>query len=109
MDPKLRASLSKIALQIDKLQLVEEIYLNLDDSKKHLHAQLLLEKTAKTVDERKAMVENSPEWKNFCKVLNAKTSEFNREKRWLQLLFAAHDAEYGTWIREQAAIKRGVE
>lgn len=109
MDQKLKASLRRIADQIDKLALIEEVYLNLESSKKSLHGQLLLEKLGKTIQERNALVESSEEWKNFNLALNAKTSEFNRAKRWLDLLFEAHKSEYGSWIRDEKAIKHGVE
>lgn len=105
MDKKLHRQLSLIQNRIDELKEAEEVFLNLEASKKAQFAVLYL-KTKGTVAERDALVHSSADWKAFSTGLVQAEVEYNSKKRRLELQMKAFDAEYLTFKVENNAINR---
>lgn len=106
MDDALNRRCIKIQNIIDELKTIEERFLNLDASKKTLHAQLYLQAEGKTSTEREAKAYANQEWINFCTVLASEESNYNRTKRMLDLQLKAFDADYLSLKLEHSAIRR---
>lgn len=105
MDSILQKRLNDIASQIDKLKISEELFLNLDASKKAQYGTLYLT-TSGTVAEREAKVHMSKIWNEFTMAHVAAETEYNREKRMLELYIKAYDAEHITYKIENQGINR---
>lgn len=104
-DERLRKRLGAIQKQIDLLKVAEEVFLNLDASKKSQYAVLYLQ-TKGTVAEREALVYRSDDWKEFSTGLVQAEVAYNSERRRLDLQMKAFDAEYLTYKIENGAINR---
>ena len=106
MDTRLEDRLKKYHAQIEKLKEVELQYLELDASEKSLFAELFLQAEGRSISEREARAAASPEWKDFKRGLAQAESARNHERRRLDLLQNAFNAEYTTYKIEAEAIKR---
>lgn len=109
IDQLLAERLNAIAKQIEKLVPIEALYMDLAGSKEGLHGVLYLKAEGKTSAEKNAKVYASAEWTALKSAIAAKGAEYNREKRWLEMLFKAYDAAHATFKIESSAIIRGVE
>lgn len=107
MDKKLQARLTKIAKQIEALKPIEETFLNLEASEKMLFAQLFLTKIG-SIEEKKNLVYDSKEWRDFSKGFVQSRVMLNEARRLLELQDKAYMAEYLEYKIENEAIKRGV-
>lgn len=109
MDKILRESLIKIHKQIKLLFDAEKLYGELEASEKTLYAALFLETDdSKSIEVRKNMVYASQAWINFIKGLSIAEAAKNRERRVLELLNAAFQAEYLTYKIEHSVIKKEI-
>ena len=105
MDSRLLSAIQRIETTIQDLAKAEEIYLNLEASKKSKYALRYLE-TKGTVGEREAQVLASDDWVTFCKALVTSEVEYQRVKRMLELHFKAFDAEYLSLKNDSQGIAR---
>ena len=93
MDTRLADRLRKIHEQIERLEDVEELYLNLKASERGKFG-LLFMKTQGTVAEREAQVHTDADWIEFSKALVTAEVQFHKAKRMLDLMHKAYDAEH---------------
>ena len=94
MIPEAYEALQKWRHQVEKLQGVEEKYLNLEASEKSLLATLYLKATGSNVKERESQALASEEWNQFKKGLAQAKADFHHEKRKLDLIAKALDFVY---------------
>lgn len=106
MDSGLKERLSLIDKQIEKLFHVEREFFLLEGSEKSFLASL----TIKSLESSHAAKQNealaSAEWESFSDGMASHKSEYLREKRKLELLIKAFDAEYLTYKVENRVIQR---
>lgn len=107
MDEQLREALEKWQRQIEVLRKAEETYLNLDASEKPMFAELFLSKEGKNVSERECMAYADPRWVEFKNGLVIAHSEFNKQKRNLEVFQKVFDAVYLTYKITNDFIKKG--
>ena len=106
MDSLLKERLESWYDQIKKIAEIEKKYLLLEGTEKSLAGQLFLQSEGKNVAEREARAMSSTDWVNFKKGWAEAKSEYNNEKRILELKIKAYEAEYITLKRESEAIRK---
>lgn len=108
MDFRLRDKLSKLDEHISKLFHIEHDYLQLEGSKKGLLASLTIKALGKSHAEKETYALASQDWKDLIVGIALKEAEYNRDKRRLELLFKAFDAEYSSMKIEAQAIRKQI-
>lgn len=106
MDTELRGRLRKIEEQIEKLKPIERRFLYLDAHREAMQSQIFLKTDGKTVKEREAKALASEDWTNFTEGWVESKSEYNHEKRLLELKLKAFDATYLSYKVDGTAIRR---
>lgn len=108
MDQRLSSRLTKLARQIKILEEAERASMLIDTHEKILFSELFL--TFKgSIAEREALVYATPQWQEFVKGQVNANVEYNKAKRYYELLDKAFQAEYLSFKIDSQAISRGVE
>ena len=106
MDDILTEKLTKWYDHINVLKKSESDVMNLESSERALFAVLFLNSGDGSVAVRESVVHSSSEWASFQKGLVEAKVRYNKDKRILELLQKAFDAEYLTYKLEHDAIKK---
>lgn len=106
MDSLLKERLESWYKQVEKIAKIEKKYLLLEGSEKALAGKLFLQSDGKSIAERDARAMSSQDWINFKKGLAEAKSEYNNEKRILELKIKAYEAEYITLKLNSEAIRK---
>ena len=109
MDNELSKRLTKLARQINILEVAEKVALTLDANEKTIFSKLLLSVTGSSISTREAKVYVSLEWREFLVAQTNARVEYNKAKRYYELLDKAYLAEHLTYKVQAHAIGRGVE
>lgn len=107
MDQRLNERLQSWSNRIESLSKAEESFLQLEASEKTLEASLFLKATGRTVEERKSRAYYTKSWDDFKKALATAKTEYNNQKRLLDLAIKAYEAEYLTFKIESEMIHKG--
>ena len=106
MDDQLKKFLDLWHDQIEVLQEIERKYYILDASEKSYWGELFLKAEGKNIPEKEAVTYSSKEWKDFKYGWAVAKSEYNKEKRQLELQQKAFDAAYLSLKIESDAIRK---
>lgn len=106
MDKRLHDRLKKIENSIDDLRIKERRFLELSAHEKVLYAMLYLKSSGSNIEERKAKVYASDDWKDFVSGHAEAETEYHESRRRYELRLKAYDAEHLTLKTETPVIKR---
>lgn len=106
MDVRLNKKLMDIEKHLTVLKAAEVNFLFLDAHKKVLFAQLFLKADGKNITERESSVYASQDWIDFSRGLAESESQYNHERRTLELLIKKYDGAHLTLKTESPVIKR---
>lgn len=107
MDSRLEERLIKWHDQLKLLKQVEEKYFLLEASEDSFFSEIYLKAEGKTVSEKEAVTHNNPKWIEFKKGLAAAQSQYNHEKRLLELKIKSYESEYLDLKLSGEYIRRG--
>lgn len=106
MDARLEDRLKKWHDCIETLAAKERLFLQLEAEDEPLWCQLFLNSSGKTVTEREAMAFVHSDYRDFLRGLVEAKTDYNKERRVLELKQAAFNAEYLQTKTEAEAIQR---
>ena len=106
MDSRLQERLGKWHKQIDTVKDIKDQYFAYEATEKSLESDLFLVAEGSSIQERMSKVHSSSEWKDFKKKHAELKTEYNKERRMLELKIKAFEACYLTYKLEYDAIKK---
>jgi len=107
IDTQLEERLRRWHDQVERVNKAEREFLLLDAQEKSFLAQLFLNSDEGPIAQKEAQAQNHPDWKHFKTTLAIAKSEFNNERRKLDLTIKAYEACYLTYKLENDVAKRG--
>lgn len=106
MDSRLEERLRKWHEQLEKVQKCERVCFELEASEKSFFSELFLHAEGKSIAEREARAYTQDEWIKFAKGLAQAKSDYNHERRLLELKQKSFESEYLTYKLEHDAVRR---
>lgn len=106
MDSQLEERLRKWHEQIEILQHVEEDLLTLEASEDSFFSDLVLHSEASSVAMKEHEAYANEKWKVFSRGLAVAKSQYNYQKRLLELKMKTYEAQYLTFKIENEAMRK---
>lgn len=106
IDSRLMERLNRWHSQLEKLANIESKFFSLEASEDSLLSSLTMQQEGKSMAEREMRARGTEEWQQFSQGLAAAKSEYNKERRLLEVIQKAYEAEYLSFKLENEAIKK---